>query len=153
LVAEEDASVRAPLFDRLVEDATGTSRTLDRDGLLESVRREIERLFNTRSSLPAHELAARARTVIDYGVPDFSHLSTRNPEDRATLIASLTQAIEAYEPRLRAVRIAVDEGSLEDRTLKVRVAAELVVDPVGESLSFECVLPMKRGNAIVYGSD
>lgn len=153
-MGERDINVRAPLFDRLIEGEEGArSRTLDRGGLKESVRRELERLFNTRSSLPAAELEARPRTVIDYGIPDFSHLSPQNPEDRARLVATLTKAVEAYEPRLRHVRIKIEDMNWEEHSMRILMEAELVEDPVGETISFESLVPLKRGTARVYGRD
>lgn len=153
-------NVHVPLFDRLLSEGTGTlgdmagpHRSFGRHDLIESVRRELERLFNTRCSLPAHELDERERTVLDYGLPDFSHLSPLRGEDRERLIASLKQAIRAYEPRLCDVEVVVGKFTRETQSFELRIDAVLVVDNVRESVSFRSVLPANQGKAEVHARD
>ena len=122
-------------------------RTLDRRGLKESVRRELEQLFNTRCPIPSHRLRLRERSVIDYGIPDFSNFSPRRFEDRARLADVLRRAIEAFEPRLANVRVHVDGG--DDMTLVGIIEADLVVENVTEPVSFETVLQLKEGSVDV----
>ena len=90
-------------------------RILDREGLMRSIRLELHRLLNTRSYYSADANGRRERTVIDYGLPDYSALYTRNPEDHKRLAALVQSTVEAYEPRIRNVRIEVilaDDGGL-----------------------------------------
>ena len=63
-------------------------RILNHQQLKASVRRELERLLNTRCSIPLHRLGEEERSVINYGIPDFSSLSPHNADDHA-LIASI----------------------------------------------------------------
>lgn len=136
----------APLFDRLVDLSPGVRRelrpfrTLDRAGLRESVRRELERLFSTRCPLPADRLAERERTVIDYGVPDLSVLGPARYLDRDRLASILREAIAAYEPRLSQVRVTVAEAGDDRERLRARIEAVLVVDGVPESVAFDTAL-------------
>lgn len=141
--------VRAPLFDRLIDRDLRVRReprplrTLDRQGLRESIRRELESLFNTRSPLPAERLRGRDRTVVEYGVPDLAVLAPGREEDRQRLAAVLREAIEAYEPRLAAVRVVVDAPAPDPargQTLRARIEATLVVEEVPESVSFGLAL-------------
>src|SRR3954452_16317171 len=97
----DDLNVRTPLFDRL----TGEERTLDRQGLRDSVRRELELLFNTRSSFPSRRLPGAPLTVIDYGIPPLADFSARSTDDQNRLAAALRDAIAAFEPRLASVRV------------------------------------------------
>ena len=75
-MAERKVEVRTLLFDRLVDrdpklrHEVRPMRTLDRRGLKESVRRDLELLLNTRCPLPAHRIPPRDRSVVDYGIPD-----------------------------------------------------------------------------------
>src|SRR6266571_3278353 len=130
--------VRTPLFDRLVDRdpflrrEVRPMRTLDRRGLKESVRRELEQLFNTRCPVPAHRLTIRERSVIDYGIPDFSTFSARRFEDRARLADVLRRAIEAFEPRLANVRVRIELVTGDDMTLAGSIEADLMVDNVSE---------------------
>src|SRR5436309_13543904 len=122
-MSERKVEVRMPLFDRLVDRdrflrrELRPMRTLDRRGVKESVRHELEQLFNTRCPIPAHRLAGRVRTVIDYGVPDFSTFSARNQDDWGRMADILRRAIEVYEPRLAQVRVVVERDRDDDFTL------------------------------------
>ena len=144
-----------PLFDRLVDRDRFLRRELvqmraiDRRGVRESVRRELEQLFNTRCPVPAHLLPARTRTVIDYGIPDFSMLTARNPEDRARLANILRRAIEIYEPRLANVRVEVSIEGGDDFHLTAVIAADLVFDGIPEPVLFTTALQMKEGSVDV----
>jgi type VI secretion system protein ImpF len=145
-----------PLFDRLVDRdrflkrELVQTRTLDRRGVKESVRRELEQLFNTRCPIPAHRLALRQLTVIEYGIPDFSTFAARNPHDRTRLAAILRRAIEAYEPRLANVRVEIDSNVGNDFHLNGTIYADLLFDGVPEPVLFTTVLQMKEGNAAVH---
>jgi type VI secretion system lysozyme-like protein len=105
-------------------------RILDREGLMRSIRLELHRLLNTRSHYAVEANGHRQRTVIDYGLPDYSALYTRNPEDHKRLAALVQSTVEAYEPRIRNVRIEVilaDDGGLA-LTEKSDTRRDLLVD-------------------------
>jgi type VI secretion system protein ImpF len=144
-----------PLFDRLVDRDLTLSRelvqmrTLDRRGVRESVRRELEQLFNTRCPIPAHRLGSRPRTVIDYGIPDFSTFAARDPHDRARLATILRKAVEDYEPRLANVRVEIDALVDNDFRLNGAISADLVIDGVSEPVLFETALQIREGTVEV----
>jgi type VI secretion system lysozyme-like protein len=154
-MTDRKVEVRMPLFDRLVDrDLTSrrelrSMRTLDRRGLKESVRRELEQLFNTRCPIPSHRLEIRARSVIDYGIPDFSNYSARKYDDRQRLAEVLRRAIEVYEPRLAQVYVSVEPMPNDDFALVATIDAVLVVDDVPEPVSFTTTLQTKEGSAEV----
>jgi type VI secretion system lysozyme-like protein len=155
-MGERKIEVRTPLFDRLVDRdprlrrEVRPMRTLDRRGLRESVRRELELLFNTRCPFPAHRLAGRAPSVIDYGIPDFSTFSPRSFEDRERLADLLRRAVEAFEPRLAHVRVYIEPAPGENLALTGRIEAVLLADPVPEPVSFETVLQMREAKVEVH---
>ena len=148
--------VPAPLFDRLVDlDPQAPAeprplRTLDPRGLRESVRRELERMLNTRSSLPVDQLDQRAElTVLEYGIPDLSAFSAGSEEDLVRLAGVVARAVAAFEPRLRRVRVAVDRLQDGLRALWLRIDADLVVGEVAEPISFPTLLGIKTGTVEV----
>lgn len=143
----DELNVRTPLFDRLV----GGERTLDRRGLRESVRRELELLFNTRSFFPAHRLPGAPLTVIDYGIPPLTDFSPRNPTHQEDLAAALRIAVETYEPRLRAVRVRVIPPPEDQIALAVSIEAELIADAVPEPVSFVLGIDVREGKVEVNG--
>lgn len=154
-MGEGTIEVRAPLFDRLVDRdprqqrELRPQRTLGRAGLRESVRQELVRLLNTRCPIPAHRLGGRERSVVDYGVPDFSGLSARSYEDRGRLAETLRQAVVAFEPRLAEVRVRLEPVPGDDLTLAGRIEALLRTGAVPEPVSFMTVLQIKEGEVAV----
>jgi type VI secretion system protein ImpF len=155
-MTDRKVEVRMPLFDRLVDrdhhlrHELRPMRTLDRRGVKESVRRELEQLFNTRCPVPAHHLAGRVRSVIDYGIPDFSTFSARNHDDRQRIAEILRAAIEIYEPRLAQVHVSVDQKKGDDSILLGVIEGVLVTENVPEPVSFTTVLQTKEGSVAVH---
>ena len=134
---------RALLFDRLVDERPHEdeeeepARVLDRQALRRSVRTELERLLNTRCPLRAEELEGRERTTLEYGLPDLAHVYTRDAGGREEIAAAVKAAVEAYEPRLKRVRVTVEPSpEHEERRLYARIDALLVVGEVAEAVSF-----------------
>jgi len=151
-----ETHVRAPLFDRLTDLDPGSTaeprpfRTLSRRGLRESVRRELERLLNTRSSLPVDQLEKREElTVLEYGMPDLSAFSAADPEDQRRLAAVVTRAVTAFEPRLREVRAVFERLEDAGREASLRIEAVLTVDEVSEPIAFPTLLSVKGGEVLV----
>jgi type VI secretion system lysozyme-like protein len=158
MVSNAKIEVRRPLFDRLVDvDPSGEEltpmRTLDRRGLKQSVRRELQTLFNTRCPFPARWLSGRQRTVIDYGIPDFSHLSPRNFHDVRRIEALLRAAVEAFEPRLSAVRVTLRPVTDNERELVGTLEAQLIVDKVSEPVSFATAVNSQEGTVRVDAAE
>jgi type VI secretion system lysozyme-like protein len=135
---------RALLFERLVDadhrsrEEQEPARVLDPQELRVSVRRELERLLNTRCALTADALEERERTTLEYGLPDFGHLQTRDTGAQKRVAEEVRRAIAAYEPRLQQVTVAVERSVApdEERRLSVRVDAMIVVGDVMEPVSF-----------------
>lgn len=144
---QHPGGARALLFERL-EDGDPPSpearpfRVHDRAGLRESVMREISRLLNTRCAVdPAALAAGRPRTVLEYGLADWSPAHARDPAALAALEREARRAIEAYEPRLREVRVKAEPVFGRDRELRLTVDGVLVVDAgVTEPISFPMVV-------------
>jgi type VI secretion system protein ImpF len=155
-----ETHVRAPLFDRLTDLDPRSSvelrplRTLDRRGLRDSVRRELERLLNTRSSLPADRLAEREPlTVLEYGIPDLSAFSAGDPEDQKRLVTVIARAVAAFEPRLRDTRVVFERLDGSGRLAEMRIEGILTVDAVSEPIAFPTLLTVKSGEASVSVQD
>ena len=103
---------RVPLFDRLFDrDPSQTEdqprRVLTRREVLDSIRVELARLLNTRCPGTMDDLAGQERTVVNFGMPDFLALSPTTERDRQRLARLITDAVRAYEPRLRGAVVEV----------------------------------------------
>lgn len=142
---------RAPLFDRFFRDGEGAhadSTLLDwhrarRDGgepvlsaLESSIELELGRLLNTRCACPLAELATRERSVVDYGLPDYSALYTNNTDDQRRLVELVRATIEAFEPRLREVAVQVEMLGNSRHALRVRVQGMVLIEGRLEPVSF-----------------
>ena len=151
------AGARALLFDRLVDIGDGHEaeqplRILNQKQLKDSVRRELERLLNTRCSIPLHQIGDEERSVINYGIPDFSSLSPHNADDHALIASIVAQTITAFEPRLRQVRVEVGPVFSAESALWLNIGAELVIGLYSEPVSFPVTLNNKSGSAQLHDS-
>jgi type VI secretion system lysozyme-like protein len=148
---------RALLFERLTDREPRSKeaeaqpfRVLDVGGLKESVRRELARLLNTRCSIPSHLLGAQERTVLDYGIPDFSSLSAHSGDDQNRLAAVVAATVTAFEPRLTDVRVRVEHVRQDDRALLLHLDAVLAVGTHTEPVAFSVNVHPKTGGAEVH---
>jgi type VI secretion system lysozyme-like protein len=141
----------APLFERLVENqppAGEPLRSYETAQAAESVRREVERLLNTRRSpLPP---SVSGTTVIQYGVPDFSHLAAANTLDLLALSRVLSQAIQSFEPRLTSVRVELQADPKDPSGAMGYLYASLQIRMVSEPVCFPLHLG-RNGAALVAG--
>jgi type VI secretion system protein ImpF len=151
------AGARALLFDRLADvpdwnEQEQPLRILNREQLKASVRRELGRLLNTRCSIPLHRLGEEERSVVNYGIPDFSSLSPHNADDHVLIASVVGQTITAFEPRLRHVRVEVGPAFSAESSLWLTINAELVVGMFAEPVSFPLTLNGKTGTAEMHDS-
>lgn len=133
--------VRAPLFDRLSEapeygGGRAPAGVLDRAGQYESLQRELGRLLNTRSPYPDGKPAQGERTVIDYGLPDYSAMYTRNREDHKKLAALVRGTIEAFEPRLSQVSVEAEVLGNSEKAVLVKVSGVMAIGRIRERVAF-----------------
>ena len=121
------AATGAPLFDRLTlrEEGTVDGSLLDAGGLRLSLRREVERLFNTRCSRTIDEYLEGELSVIDFGLPDFSHLSVQSESDRSRLALVIHKALSAFEPRLSSVQVEVEPRERNGTRASIQAAVKL----------------------------
>jgi len=95
------------LFDRFIPPR-GESDFRGVDTEVTDVIESIKVLLNTRSpfSMTDCEQVAR-RTVLDYGMPDFLHLSPVSREAVYRLARSVEKVIQAHEYRIRVVSVEI----------------------------------------------
>lgn len=147
---------RAPIFDRLVDESPKVEteprpfRTLNRQELRESVRRDLGRLLNTRCPIPPHLLYGRQRSVVDYGAPDFTTFTPQNAQDQTRLGFLLTRTVEAFEPRLHRVRVSISPNHKREQALRATLEAVLVVGSIAEAVSFPIAIQRKTGEVEVF---
>lgn len=127
------------LFDRL----TSAEPSAASDGAAtpaQSIARELERLFNTRTPAEIGALDRRPPTVMDYGIPDLSLFPAADADARALLVRHLIRAIELWEPRLRQPVVAIERVPARADALAARITGSLGQGPGAVRLSFELAL-------------
>ncbi len=124
------------LLDRLAMDS-GARATVAT--IRQSVRRDLEALLNTRRSwlvIPP-ELRELRQSVLGFGLPDFTVMDLGTEDARQWLCDEVRETIVRFEPRLTRVSVTSEEGDTPlDRTMRLRIDAILLVDPVPEAVAF-----------------
>lgn len=156
---------RASVLDRLIDDTPGIAperppfRTQNRAEFGRSILRDLQRLLNTRTTFEA-KMDARTRrrrkpndrSVVDYGLSDFTHLHPASEEDRNILARTLREAIAAFEPRLKIRRLTVEPVDGRRSQCEVRIQAWLLMEHAREPVSFGLALDGSEGTVVVSGS-
>ena len=137
----EAGRARLPLLDLLRDEPPGEPDPVD--ALRKAVRRELEALLNARRRRrpPPPGLHRLARSPIGYGIPDITAGAYALESRRAELAREVEAVIRRFEPRLAELSVAIrDPGSEVDRTLRLRIEAVLLADPLRETIGFETVV-------------
>jgi type VI secretion system protein len=90
---------------------------VDLTELIESVRDDLDKLFNTR----------RGTVLIDenFGLPDYTHLMNGySAPDSEEIQRDLSSQVQQYETRLSAINISVNEGRSKTPGLRFDLNAQ-----------------------------
>lgn len=123
--------VLAPLFYRIVDekDAVIGNQFLTPKELQESIVNELSLILNTRCTIRKVIYRDHIQTIPLFGFPDFFGLSDfstfdgANSEDWPMVARSIQTAIQAAEPRLREVRVTIENFNTVEQRLSVSVSA------------------------------
>jgi type VI secretion system lysozyme-related protein len=111
-----------PLFERLATSEVDTQHVYDLQDLLDSVRTELLRLFNTRRGPRA---LTSPPSILDYGLADWTALQQQRSDDRRQLVREVREAIEHFEPRLKLGEVQVNPVPDHPQQLSIRLLGEL----------------------------
>ena len=134
--------MRPLLFERLAGAGPGSdsgrplSPAETRAQVEASVAREVGALLNTRIDREIDLIEPAERTVLDYGIPDYSGMSSASGTDRQTIARFAERAIRAFEPRLANPKVTVVEENVGSRTLEFRIVGVLSVNKVAAMQAF-----------------
>ena len=108
-LGNDDTTFARPLLDRLMLDEEGRASSV-RVSLrehLEIIRRDLELLLGSRSSLPLRVVADGdgVLSVTEYGLPDFTHLSVGSGDDLRLLAKAVKRVVETFETRLCDIEV------------------------------------------------
>jgi len=148
--SERGARVTPSVLDRLLDNAPGEAQdppsniAQDLENFKAAVRRDLEALLNTRhealSDLSAFPEAQRS--LITYGLPDFTALSGQNEQDQLRMRQAIERAVRQFEPRLQNVTVTITALEGFRHQIGFRVDAMLRVDPVPAPVTFDAVLQL-----------
>ena len=112
-----------------------------------ALRRDLEWLFNTRSTIEdlPESLREVERSVYNYGVLDITSLSLHSSKDQEFMAKSIKTAINFFEPRLTAVKITIEPSADAARGIHFSIEGLLRMDPAPEPVFFDTVLEPSRG--------
>lgn len=155
---DSDVNIVPSILDRLLDDEPeistepASTRIKNLRSLERSVARDLEALLNSRQEtlqeLPS-EFKEVSRSLLTYGLPDFTSFSLLTQEDRLRIRRSVEDAINRFEPRLLRVRVALESPREHDRGLRFRIDAFLRVDPSPEPVTFDAVLQMNTQQYVI----
>lgn len=138
---------RRSVFDRLLADpdegAEGLTLTYNLEELRQAVARDVEALLNSRAALDFEELSdfpQVRRSVGCFGIRDFVGRVLSNSEEQRHIAASLSHAIQVFEPRLRQVHIDFHGRPGAMSSLMFTIRALLVAHPSAEPVVFDATM-------------
>jgi type VI secretion system protein ImpF len=159
---EREPHLLPSVLDRLLDDRPGltsepvVSRAQSLRALKRSVIRDLEALLNSRRELldePPEELVEVRRSLLLYGLPDFTSFNLAATDDRVRLRRCLEEAVTTFEPRLRRVRVSIESPRPHERILRFRIDALLRTDPAPEPVVFDMVLQLHTQEYVIQKQD
>ena len=150
---EKQENIQASILDRLIDRGPQLSRESVQYRLLNSsqikaaVIRDLENLLNTKSQIVPVPAAYKEvnDSVFVYGLSDFTSHNPKSPSVRHILRQNIEKTISKFEPRLRNVTVQIEAPNEEVRTIRLRIAALLVLDPVVEPVTFDAYFDVNKG--------
>jgi len=151
---DKKKKLRPSILDRLIDNDPNTAVEIDIDQhqklkqLRQSVRRDLENLFNTRFRMlePDSHYTEVNKSILNYGLPDLATVNISDKMKRKVFIEKLESLLIEFEPRFKSIKVSYQENTdTLDRTLRFRINATLYADPSPEVVIFDSVLePVTR---------
>lgn len=157
---DSDVRIHVPVLDRLIDyepeasQEPMASRSRNLRNFRRSVRRDLEWLLNTNEFIQEvpPDLKQIEHSLLTYGIPDLTGSNPRHPVSQDQLCNVIARKIAIFEPRLSGVVIRVVPGNEDERSLRLRIEAQLLVDPAPEFIAFDTQLDQELGLFSVKGS-
>jgi type VI secretion system protein ImpF len=154
---QNQRNLQASLLDRLIDEEPGLSiesvqyRLLSFGQIKAAVTRDLENLLNARRNImvPPDAFEELNKSLFVYGLQDYTAQNPRSPTAKQQLRLDVEQTIARFEPRLRNVTVHLEAAGANERVLKFRISAVLVIDPVAEPVTFDTFFDVNRGEYII----
>lgn len=150
----KDKKLRPSILDRLIDDephlkkevAKGKEQNIEQ--LRMSVRRDLERLLNTRYRVvePSEDFTNLEHSILNYGLPDLATVNTLDIAKKTEFTSNLEKLLREFEPRFKSVHVKFTENkNKSDRTLRFSIEATIYATPYPEVVIFDSILePVTR---------
>jgi len=114
------------------------------DELWAAVQDDLDNLLNARNSFAdlKEDFVEAGRSVLTYGLPDFSALNLADKRDKDRVRLAVETAIQKFEPRLTGVVVTIAATADTDHSLNLHVDARLVIAPSSTPVGFDIRLPL-----------
>ncbi len=150
---DNEIRITPSVLDRLIDlepnisSEAPKSRSKSLSELKSNVKRDLEWLLNTRQFIidVPENLTEVSKSVLMYGLPDFTGSSAKNPNEQKVLIKQIETAIKIFEPRFLDLKVSFEPLSNTERALKFKIEARLDVEPTPEPIVFDTVLQLGSG--------
>jgi len=154
---QNQQNLQASILDRLIDLEPGVSREAVQYRFITigqakvSVARDLENLLNTKRSVLSPPAGYREvhSSLFVYGLQDFTSQDPRSPMVRQQLRQQIERVISRFEPRLKQVKVGLETAVQNERNLRFRINALLVVDPVNEPVTFDTYFDVGRGEYVI----
>jgi len=134
----------APLLDRLIDNSGHYAQPHQiLKQLRESVRRDLEHLFNTRYRCisPQGDVDLMSTSILDFGLPDLSTINMNTQDSRNHFCRQIEKTILNHDPRIKTVKVQSQEKiNNQDPCVRFRVEAILHANPAPELIVFDSTL-------------
>jgi type VI secretion system protein ImpF len=150
-------NLQAPLLDRLIDEEPGLShepvqyRLLSIGQIKTSVIRDLENLLNARRHIlvPPDAFVELNNSLFVYGLRDYTAQNPRSPAAKQQLRMDVEQTIACFEPRLKNVAVQLETPGPNERVLRFRISALLVIEPLAEPVTFDTFFDVNRGEYVI----
>lgn len=159
---DADQKLTSPLLDRLLDDNPDQPQERERaqhlliHQLKESVRRDLEALFNSRQCCiaPLEGFTFSQQALLNYGLPDAATLNLGSQKARQEFCRLVEDTVKRFEPRIRSVKVTTKSGfDPEDPSIRFRVEATLFALSADELIVFDSALnPVTRSVTVAESS-
>jgi type VI secretion system protein ImpF len=146
---DKKKKLKMPVLDCLLDDSpestseSAQSANMLLDTLKESVRRDLESVFNTRQCCisPPAELPTLSASLLNYGLPDLATINLESSAAVQDFCSQVEATIANFEPRIKSVKVHSSQGlDANDKCFRFRVEAVLHASPSHETIIFDSSL-------------
>ncbi|HFD2063951.1 TPA: type VI secretion system baseplate subunit TssE [Serratia marcescens] len=126
----------ASLFDRIRGEDTAISPTQETDRLVSSVKRQLERVLNTR--------CGSCRSAPELGVVDLNDSTQSRADAGGRIREAIRHCIREYEPRIVGVEVFAVDNTAAVPGMAFRVNASVHLDTIEQVASFDIHMDSNR---------